>query len=81
MTLKPTRMMPTSGTRARMRRRQRLRTDETTHGQKTPLTLLDPWFRSRGGNQTTPISDIRFACAKHQNLAPLCLRKPTWPAR
>eukprot|EP00965_Chrysotila_dentata_P185237 6114681-Pleurochrysis_carterae.AAC.1 len=61
MTLKPTRMMPTPGTRARTRRRQRRRTDKTIHGQKAPLTLLNPWFKGRGGNQTTHISDTRFA--------------------
>eukprot|EP00965_Chrysotila_dentata_P160701 5306478-Pleurochrysis_carterae.AAC.1 len=42
MTLKPTRMMSTPGTKARTRRRQRRRADETIHGQKAPLTLLDP---------------------------------------
>eukprot|EP00965_Chrysotila_dentata_P041308 1369939-Pleurochrysis_carterae.AAC.1 len=61
MTLEPTQMMPTPGTRARTQRRQLRRTAETIHGQKAPLTLLDQWVRSRGGHQTTNISDTRFA--------------------
>eukprot|EP00965_Chrysotila_dentata_P018375 611473-Pleurochrysis_carterae.AAC.1 len=66
MTLEPTQMMPTLGTRARTQRRQQRRTAETIHGQKAPLTLLDPLFRGRGGGQTTNFSNTRFACAKHQ---------------
>eukprot|EP00965_Chrysotila_dentata_P012893 425722-Pleurochrysis_carterae.AAC.1 len=73
--------MSTPGTQARTRRRQRRQTDETIHDQKAPLTLLDPWFRSRRGNQATSIYDTKSDCAKHQKFAALCLRKPPRPAR
>eukprot|EP00965_Chrysotila_dentata_P136036 4497719-Pleurochrysis_carterae.AAC.1 len=73
--------MSTPGTQVRTRRRQRRRTDETIHNQKAPLTLLNSWFGSRRGNQTTSISDTKSDCAKHQKFAASYLRKPPWPAR
>eukprot|EP00965_Chrysotila_dentata_P003215 104358-Pleurochrysis_carterae.AAC.1 len=73
--------MLTSGTQARARRSQRRRTDETIHDQEVPLTLLNPWFGSRRGSQTTSISDTKSDCAKHQKFAASYLRKPPWPVR